>query len=119
MFSLLLEFMKGSTVHVYQTSKYREIMQELNVRIKFIEYSRPSAEDPIDEEGQTELHRAVKENDVTTVRELLADDRNINVQDNHGWTPLHIATNNNSTDITLILLRVRFHLFIVKERMNE
>ena len=103
-----LEFVKSSSVHVYRSVKFREIVQELNVRIKFIEYARASAEESIDEQGQTELHLAVKDNDITAVRELLSDDRNVNAQDSHGWTPLHIATNNtDSINIALLLLRVR------------
>ena len=80
-------------------------MQEVNVRIKFIEYSRPSAEETIDEQGQTDLHRAVKDNDIALVRELISDDRNVNAQDKYDWTPLHIATHENHIEVAILLLQ--------------
>ena len=98
------------SLYVFSSSRYREIVQELRVRVKFIEYAKPSATETIDEHGQTELHIAVKENDIVAVRELLSEDRNANAQDNNGWTPLHIAAYNNLPDICFLLLKVR-HLF--------
>ena len=106
-FTFQIQYSQDTSVLVYFSQKHREIIQDVNVRIKFIEYSRLSADETIDEQGQTELHRAVKDNDISLVRELLSDDRNVNAQDKDDWTPLHIATQANLVDIAMLLLRVR------------
>jgi len=100
-----IEFVRSNSHYIYYTLKSREIVQEVNVRIKFIEYSRPSAEETIDEQGQTDLHRAVKDNDIALVRELISDDRNVNAQDKDDWTPLHIATHENHIEVAILLLQ--------------
>ena len=74
--------------------------------MKFIEATRTSAEETVDEKGQTELHIAVLNNDIALVRELLSDDRDVNAQDNLQWTPLHIAANHGYWDIAQLLLQV-------------
>lgn len=45
----------------------------------------------IDDEGQSLLHRAVRINDVTTVRALLDSGADINIKDRDGFTPVHAA----------------------------
>ena len=101
-----LEYQGSSIIISYSTDKITEIVQELKVRVKHIQNSRSTVTETIDETGQTALHRAVAANDVVLVRELLAEDRDINAQDNQGWTPLHIACDRKYSDIILLLLKV-------------
>lgn len=91
---------------VLQSEKCKQLHQEICVRMKFIEATRTSAEETVDEKGQTELHIAVLNNDIALVRELLSDDRDVNAQDNLQWTPLHIAANHGYWDIAQLLLQV-------------
>jgi ankyrin repeat protein len=95
----------GRASYLFHSPKNSQICQEINVRVKFIEYSRPSVDEVRDEFGQTELHRAVNDNDIALVRELLSDDRDINAQDINDWSPLHCAAYKGHIDIALLLLR--------------
>ena len=99
---------QGVSRLLFNTDRYYEITQELMVRLKFIEYSRSPTDEQRDELGQTELHRAVLDNDISLVRELLSDDRDINAQDKNDWTPLHCATYKRHIDIAILLLKVIF-----------
>ena len=102
----ITEFKNSSVVHRYQSENVAQIVQEADYRIKYIYNSRTTVDEPIDEKGQTELIIAVNQNQISVVRELLSDDRNVNAQDNQGWTALHVAADKNYNDIVALLLRV-------------
>ena len=55
-------------------------------------------------EGESELHAAVRTRDLAKVRELTENGEGIETFDTNGWTPLHIATAQNNSDILRYLL---------------
>jgi ankyrin repeat protein len=64
-----------------------------------------------DDEGQTKLHHAIKNNNVAEVERLLSLHQrlmvDVNVKDLYGWTPLHCAVSNcTGTDSDDEILRM-------------
>ena len=91
--------------YCFECPKCSEIAQEFYVRMNYIEYSRASSDQQVDKEGLTDLHIAVKDNNIVSVRELL-NERNVNVRDVNGWTPLHVAAHEGHGYLALLLLKV-------------
>ncbi|UJR28918.1 hypothetical protein I4U23_010136 [Adineta vaga] len=55
--------------------------------------------------GESRLHLACKEkNGLRKVKQFISEGDDINLQDNHGWTPLHEAANHGHVDIVRYLL---------------
>ncbi|XP_064121650.1 serine/threonine-protein phosphatase 6 regulatory ankyrin repeat subunit A-like [Macrobrachium nipponense] len=61
--------------------------------------------DAQDEEGNTELHRAVNSNNGDLVQELIQIGAKVNIQNNQQHTPLHLATMKRYIPIMEILLQ--------------
>lgn len=53
------------------------------------------------------LHTAVKKNDQTRIKELIANNINVNMKDKLGWTPLHHACFLSHYDIAQLLLKAK------------
>jgi len=52
-----------------------------------------------------ELIEAAKSGDTSTIERLLSSGANVNMQDEHGWTPLHWAAGKGLTQIVALLLK--------------
>lgn len=57
------------------------------------------------EKGETQLHVACINGDISTVERLLSSGYSTNIRDNCGWTPLHEAANHGYIDIAELLLK--------------
>ncbi len=57
------------------------------------------------DDGETALHKAVKNNDIASAKELLENDADPNQQDHKGRTPLMIAVKGQNYDMVLLLLK--------------
>ena len=57
--------------------------------------------------GETKLHTACINNDVTLVRQLLSDGADVNIADYAGWTPLHEACNHGNVECVQAILLAR------------
>ncbi|KAM0733349.1 Tonsoku-like protein [Formica fusca] len=55
--------------------------------------------------GETQLHVACINGDISTVEKLLSSGHSTNVRDHCGWSPLHEAANHGYVDIAKLLLR--------------
>ncbi|CAF5175448.1 unnamed protein product, partial [Rotaria magnacalcarata] len=63
--------------------------------------------------GESRLHLACKEkNGIRKVKQFIAEGDDINLQDNHGWTPLHEAVNHEHVDIVRYLLDCKANINI-------
>lgn len=56
------------------------------------------------EKGETQLHRACIQGNVSMVRRLIDQGHPINIRDHAGWLPLHEASNHGFKDIVELLL---------------
>lgn len=56
------------------------------------------------ESGQTPLHCTVDQNDIEATVDLLSFGANVNLGDNHGNLPLHLAVRNSNELIVKVLL---------------
>ncbi len=59
-----------------------------------------------DRDGRTPLHYAARDNNVTSVRDLLAAGVDPNVADRAGFTALHFAAQQQATEACAVLLEV-------------
>lgn len=57
------------------------------------------------EKGETQLHVACINGDISAVERLLSSGHPTNVRDHYGWTPLHEAANHGYVDIVELLLK--------------
>jgi uncharacterized protein len=58
----------------------------------------------LDRMGRTELHYAALHNDVSKMKQLIANGDDPNLPDKKGMTPLHFAAQQNSLDAVSLLL---------------
>jgi len=66
--------------------------------------SKRATTNPVDADGTTALHWAVRSNDVQKVRDLLRAGANANAANSYGMTPLILAATNGNAVITQLLL---------------
>ena len=45
----------------------------------------------LDDTGRSDLHYAACDGDLAAVQKLVSRGADVNLQDKHGWTPLHFA----------------------------
>ena len=74
---------------------------DLNYDENLYNYSQANEQDV---DGLTRLHRAVRDNVIEKIENLIAEPVDLNVQDDGGWTPLHRAVMSNQIDIAQMLL---------------
>lgn len=83
----------------------------------FIHYSAMAMDDP---RGWTELHHAINSGELGQVEKVIANSPDlINVPDDSGLTPLHIAAFNNDHQITSVLLKNAADFRIRDQILNE
>eukprot|EP01094_Clydonella_sp_ATCC50884_P026463 TRINITY_DN7262_c0_g1_i1.p1 TRINITY_DN7262_c0_g1~~TRINITY_DN7262_c0_g1_i1.p1 ORF type:complete len:1217 (-),score=447.96 TRINITY_DN7262_c0_g1_i1:241-3612(-) len=83
----------------YTCELITQLLTDLRARQRYVRCMLATAsktgesEEVRDKQGQTELHRAVNDNNIDGVRSLLSKSTpaDVNALDNHGWSPLHIA----------------------------
>ena len=66
-------------------------------------HSWSKVSDAVDEEGKTQLHKAVEEGDKEKVIQLLAKEE-IDIKDKNGYTPLHWAVLTGQEEIASLLI---------------
>lgn len=59
----------------------------------------------VDRYGRTHIHNAVNENDIAKLAELIAAGKDINAQDDNGWTALHFAAQDRNIEMIKLLLK--------------
>jgi ankyrin repeat protein len=59
----------------------------------------------VDQYGRTDVHNSVIEKDITTLMKLLSAGKNIDSQDDNGWTALHFAAQSSNIEIINLLLK--------------
>jgi hypothetical protein len=76
---------------------------------------------PVDKEASLQLHKSVFRNDISTLQSILSctSQHNINAQDMHGNTALHIAVMLSNVNATTLLLDCPSINVKVKNRMNS
>ena len=57
-----------------------------------------------DSAGNTQLHRSVTQREIGTVRNILAQGADVNIQNNLGQTPLHLAVLANDLELVELLV---------------
>ena len=63
-----------------------------------------NSRDAVDEFGRNKLHYAANNGDSITVKSLIDQGVDIDVQDNNAWAALHFASQNNHFDTIALLL---------------
>ncbi|MFZ9001140.1 MAG: ankyrin repeat domain-containing protein [Bacteriovoracaceae bacterium] len=71
----------------------------------FLKNSKVDVNHKDDNDGETPLHIAVKNNDIPSARNLLENNADPNQQDKKGRTPLMIAVKSQNFDMVLLLLK--------------
>ena len=59
---------------------------------------------PDDDDGETPLHKACSFNNVESIKLLLDQGADVNIQHNYGYTPLYTACSNNSVESVKLLI---------------
>ncbi|XP_051038876.1 ankyrin repeat domain-containing protein 31 [Phodopus roborovskii] len=61
-------------------------------------------------EGESQLHMASREGNLSLVKVLVESGADVNLKDNAGWTPLHEASSEGFSDIITVLLEAGAHV---------
>ena len=62
------------------------------------------SQESLDKFGRSDLHYAIIELDISSVRSFVSQGADVNLKDVNGWTPLHFAAQQNSAEIANLLL---------------
>ena len=73
----------------------------------------------VDEENNTVLHVASKENNIDSVKLLIKNGSNVKIKNSHSKNALHIAAEKGFKDIVAELIQVDKHLLMTQDEEKE
>lgn len=103
--------------HMLEISKDNSTLKEIEYLIDHLDENYPHEKDS---SGNTRLHAAgYYKNDVFQARYLIQEGLDINIQNDHGDTPLHVALWNRSPDVAKLLILYGADLDIKNKNGNS
>ena len=98
------------------------LQSDLDNQLQYMWYSEREESIPIQrkqQEGESALHAAARNNDVSMVEDLLSKGCSIEEFDSRGWTPLHIAAARGNLEVLRCLVAHPGNINIASEQMNK
>lgn len=95
---------------------------DLDNQLQYLWYTQREESIPTQlkqQEGESALHAAARNNDVSMVEDLLSKDCSIEEFDSRGWSPLHIAAARGNLEVLRYLVAHTGKVNIAGEQMNN
>lgn len=103
--TFFLEYDNTSRTATYYSPQSAKIVQEIAARCRYIAEAKASYTEDRNEYGQTALHTAAINNDVSLAIDILKGPMDINAVDLNGNTPLIAAAEKGYLDMMIVLLQ--------------